>query len=119
MSELLSQSYFWIVLLLSMFGSANTTTREWAKAQLDDTPIFYTMFYQFMGILSLIIFIIALIAIACINEWWYSIVILILSQVLNRIALSIFNALGIRHSVNILSIIAIPILSIMVMYSIF
>lgn len=49
MSDLLSQTYFWIFLLLAMFGSANTTTKQWAKAQLDDTPIFQTMFYQFYG----------------------------------------------------------------------
>ena len=114
MSDLLSQTYFWMFLLLAMFGSANTTTKQWAKAQLDDTPIFYTMFYQLMGILSFVIFIIGLIVIAFIHEWWYSIVMLILSQVLNRIALTIFNILGIRHSMNLLSIIAIPVLSIVV-----
>lgn len=114
MSDLLSQTYFWIFLLLAMFGSANTTTKQWAKSQLDDTPIFQTMFYQFMGILSFVIFIIGLIVIACIHEWWYSIVMLILSQVLNRIALAGFNILGIRHSINLLSIIAIPVLSIVV-----
>lgn len=114
MSDLLSQTYFWMFLLLAMFGSANTTTKQWAKAQLDDTPIFYTIFYQFMGILSFVIFIIGLIVIACIHEWWYSIVMLVLSQVLSRMALTIFNVLGIRHSINLLSIIAIPVLSIVV-----
>lgn len=114
MGDLLSQTYFWIFLLLAMFGSANTTTKQWAKAQLDDTPIFQTMFYQFMGILSFVIFIIGLIIIACIHEWWYSIIMLVLSQVLNRMALTIFNVLGIRHSINLLSIIVIPVLSIVV-----
>ena len=98
MSDLLSQTYFWMFLLLAMFGSANTTTKQWAKAQLDDTPIFYTIFYQFMGILSFVIFIIGLIVIACIHEWWYSIVMLVLSQVLSRMALTIFNVLGIRRN---------------------
>ena len=114
MDDLLSQIYFWMFLLLAMFGSINTTTKQWAKTKLDDTPIFYTMFYQFMGILSFVIFIIGLIVIACIHEWWYSIVMLILSQFLNKISLTIFNMLGIRHRMNLLSIIAIPVLSIIV-----
>ena len=110
MTELLSLPVFWMYLLLAIFGAANSSTRQWAQANYDTTPVFFTLFYQLFGISSLVVFIIGLAVIAYSFEWWYSIIVLIISQVINRIALSIFDALRIRHGINILSIIAIPVL---------
>ena len=108
----------YVYLLLTLFGAANTTTKEWEKSTYDYTPIFHTMLYQIVGILSFIVAIIALI-VACTQEWWYPIGMVIPSIITNRIMLPIFNSLGIRHIINLLSLVAIPILAIILLCSIF
>lgn len=107
----------YIYLLLTLFGAANTTTKEWEKSTYNYTPIFYTMLYKIVGILSFIVVIIALI-VACTQEWWYPIGMVIASIIINRIMIPIFNSLGMRHMINLLSLVAIPVLAIILLCSI-
>lgn len=107
----------YIYLLLTLFGAANTTTKEWEKSTYNYTPIFYTMLYKIVGILGFIVAIIALI-VACTQEWWYPIGMIIASITINRIMLPIFNSLGMRHMINLLSLVAIPVLAIILLCSI-
>lgn len=116
MDGLFSQPYFWVLILLHLFVSANINTKEWIIQEFPFNQynyLFETPLYSTIGWIGSIVCLIASILISCSSEWWYFIIIFLTFSITGAIILDTFKGFGVRYYINIISVVAIPILSIL------